>query len=211
MPTVNPQITDAVTQANVKVLGEAPAMAMGVIYQSLANATGILFENAVSAQQQQNIAAQAATNQGVIQIYSVATATNTNAVGKVAQSDVPDNMLALLTALRASQPAAMTATESSPQPDSDPPQASSADNEIEQAIRFINAEVFGHVQPFLSGMHAAVEEMAAAIDALNRVTHQNLLHTLQDAAIAMVMASMIREPEKAKEYGEVLLAIKQLV
>ena len=30
-PPVNPQITDAVTQANVKVLGDAPAMAMAQI------------------------------------------------------------------------------------------------------------------------------------------------------------------------------------
>ena len=55
IPTaVNDQITDAVTQANVKVLAESPAMAMGAIYQTMAHSTGILFENAVSAQQQQN-------------------------------------------------------------------------------------------------------------------------------------------------------------
>ena len=30
--TVNPQITDAVTQSNVKVVGEAPAMALGNVY-----------------------------------------------------------------------------------------------------------------------------------------------------------------------------------
>ncbi|MEN3812106.1 RebB family R body protein, partial [Chromobacterium piscinae] len=47
--TVNPQITDAVTQANVKVLAEAPAMALGSIYQTMAHSTGILFENAISA------------------------------------------------------------------------------------------------------------------------------------------------------------------
>ena len=51
---VNDQITDAVTQSNVKVVGEAPAMALGTIYQTMAHSTGILFENAVSAQQQQN-------------------------------------------------------------------------------------------------------------------------------------------------------------
>ena len=71
--TVNPQITDAVTQTNVKVVGEAPAISMGSIYQSIAYSTGILFQNAVTAQQQQNIAALAATNQGIIQIYSVDT------------------------------------------------------------------------------------------------------------------------------------------
>ena len=102
MPTpVNGMITDAVTQTNVKVLGDAPAMAMGAIYQSLSHSTGILFENAVGSQQQLAIASQAATNQGVIQIYSVDTMAGAVATSKVAQSDVPDNMLALLSALKA--------------------------------------------------------------------------------------------------------------
>lgn len=34
---VNSQITDAVTQANVKVLGEAPAQSMALIYQTMAH------------------------------------------------------------------------------------------------------------------------------------------------------------------------------
>ncbi len=48
---VNNQITDAVTQSNVKVIGEAPAMALGSIFQTMAHSTGILFENSVAAQQ----------------------------------------------------------------------------------------------------------------------------------------------------------------
>ena len=63
-PTVNAQITDAVTQTNVKVLAESPAMAMGSLYQTMAHSTGILFENSASAQQQQNTLSQAAANQG---------------------------------------------------------------------------------------------------------------------------------------------------
>jgi RecA/RadA recombinase len=103
LPTpVNGQITDAVTQSNVKVLGDAPAVAMGAIYQSLAHSTGILYENAASSQQQLAIAAQAATNQGVIQIYSVDTMAGAVAAAKIGGSDVPDNMMTLLTALRAS-------------------------------------------------------------------------------------------------------------
>ena len=102
MPTpMNGQITDAVTQTNVKVLGDAPAMAMGAMYQSLSHSTGILYENAVGSQQMLNIAAQAATNQGVIQIYSVDTMAGAVATSKIAGSDVPDNMLSLLTTLRA--------------------------------------------------------------------------------------------------------------
>jgi hypothetical protein len=66
---VNGMITDAVTQANVSVLGDAPAMAMGSLYQSMTHSIGLAFENAVSAQQQANIAALAATTQGVMQLY----------------------------------------------------------------------------------------------------------------------------------------------
>jgi hypothetical protein len=100
---VNDQITDAVTQTNVKVLGDAPAYAMGAIFQSLAHSTGILYENATSAQQQLAISGQAATNQGVIQLYSVDTMAGAVSTSKIGQSDVPDNMLALLTALKATQ------------------------------------------------------------------------------------------------------------
>lgn len=85
---VNDQITDAVTQANVKVLGEAPAVAMGNLYQAMAHSTGILFQNAVSAQNQQNILAQAATTQGVMQIYSIDTVADGIAASKILNGGV---------------------------------------------------------------------------------------------------------------------------
>lgn len=81
--TVNSQITDAVTQSNVKVVAEAPAMAMGTLYQSMAHSTGIMYENAVNNQNQQNILAQATTTQGVMQIYSVDTIADATAVAKM--------------------------------------------------------------------------------------------------------------------------------
>ncbi len=106
IPTaVNGQITDSVTQANVKVLGDAPAMAMGSIFQSLAHSTGILYENAVGSQQQLAIAAQASTNQGVIQIYSIDTMAGAVATGKIANSDTASTMLSLVMALKAGQTA----------------------------------------------------------------------------------------------------------
>ncbi|OFM70990.1 R body protein RebB-like protein [Pseudomonas sp. HMSC063H08] len=98
---VNNQITDAVTQSNVKVVGEAPAMALGTIYQTMAHSTGILFENAVSAQQQQNALALAASNMGVMQIYSLDTAADAGATEKVGQLGVADNLTSLLTVLKA--------------------------------------------------------------------------------------------------------------
>ena len=98
---VNDQVTDAVTQSNVKVLGEGPAFAMGSMYQSLAHSTGILFENAVSSQQQQNSLSLAAANQGVMQIYALDTTAAAGASEKVAQTGVSDNLTSLLTVLNA--------------------------------------------------------------------------------------------------------------
>ena len=71
---VNSQITDSVTQANVKVLGDAPAIAMGNLFQATAQALANAAHNATSAQQQSNIAAQAATTMGVATLYSIDTA-----------------------------------------------------------------------------------------------------------------------------------------
>ncbi len=61
--TVNSQITDAVTQANVKVVGEGPAEAVSVEVQAMAHATGLAMENATQTQggmQQVNNTATAA-------------------------------------------------------------------------------------------------------------------------------------------------------
>ncbi len=49
-PIVNTQITDAVTQTNVKVLGEAPAEALAVSTQAMGHATGLAMENASQTQ-----------------------------------------------------------------------------------------------------------------------------------------------------------------
>lgn len=86
-PNENQQITDAVTQSNVKVVAEAPAMALGNVYQSAAHSTGLMFENAVAAQQQQNTLAQAAANQGVMQIYSLDTVADAISIAKMLNPD----------------------------------------------------------------------------------------------------------------------------
>jgi hypothetical protein len=99
IPTpVNGTITDTVSQANLTVLGEAPAMALSNLFQVSAQAFSMMMQNAAAAQQQVNITAQAVTTQGVALLYSTGAASSM----KLTQSDVPDNMLSLLTALRAS-------------------------------------------------------------------------------------------------------------
>lgn len=87
--TVNPQITDAVTQSNVKVIAEAPAMAMGALYQTMAHSLGLLMENAVTSQQNMNVIGQATTTQGVNMIYSVDTAAASAATNKILDEKQP--------------------------------------------------------------------------------------------------------------------------
>lgn len=68
--SVNGQITDSVTQSNAKSLGEAPALALGNLYQAAAHSLSIAMQNATSAQQLMNTVAQAATAKGVQIIHS---------------------------------------------------------------------------------------------------------------------------------------------
>lgn len=62
---VNSQITDAVTQTNVKVLGEAPAQAMGSLFQTNAQASGNAALNATAQQQNAATLSQAVTTRCV--------------------------------------------------------------------------------------------------------------------------------------------------
>ena len=58
---VNDQITDSVTQADVQVLADAPAIAMGNVYMAVAQALATAAQNASNAQQQNFALAQAVT------------------------------------------------------------------------------------------------------------------------------------------------------
>lgn len=70
--SVNSQITDAVTQANVSVLGDAPAVAMGSLFEACAVALSNAAHNATNSQQQSYVTAQAATTMGVAALLSSA-------------------------------------------------------------------------------------------------------------------------------------------
>ena len=64
-PRVNSQITDAVTQTNVKNLGDAPGEAMAMLFQMMAQAVGLSMQNAVIAQQQMNALSLATAAQSI--------------------------------------------------------------------------------------------------------------------------------------------------
>jgi len=65
---VNSKITDAVAQTSVGVLAEAPSVAIGALYQSLATANGLAMANAVANQQNINQLSPAIVAQAVAKI-----------------------------------------------------------------------------------------------------------------------------------------------
>ena len=86
--SVNNQITDSVTQVNTKVLGDAPAVAMGNLYQATAQALANAAHNATNAQQQSYVTAQSATTMGVATLYSLDTASAGVATKEILSSGV---------------------------------------------------------------------------------------------------------------------------
>ena len=101
--TVSTQITDAVTQANVKVLGDSPALSLSNLYQTISQSLSLSAQNAVMSQQQSNIIHQATTTQGVSNIYSVNNATLAATTSDIMQSDDAEslaNMQAIVQALK---------------------------------------------------------------------------------------------------------------
>ena len=63
------QVTDAVTQTNVATVASSPAMAQGSLYQMAAQATGVMFENAVTLQNNSFTTLLATTSHNVKRTY----------------------------------------------------------------------------------------------------------------------------------------------
>ena len=191
--TVNPQITDAVTQSNVKVLAEAPAMALGTLYQSLAQASGLLYQNAVAQQQQQAIAAQAATVQGVMQIYSVDTAT-TPAAASASPASVAARMQAAAQEVQAQSAAS----------------AQSINAQVEAAVRLANEATVGHSADVAYAARACADALGAALRTIEHASHVQNIQLLQLAATAVCLEAMLRDPKQASAYQAVLGTIKAI-
>lgn len=81
--SVNDQITDSITQANTKVLGDSPAMALGNLYQATSQALSIAAHNATNVQQHSALISQSATTMGVVSMYSIDEADTTVATKKI--------------------------------------------------------------------------------------------------------------------------------
>jgi hypothetical protein len=93
---VNGQITDSVTQANVKVLADAPAHSVGVLYQVAGNATGLSMQNALANQQSKSLLGTGVTTQGVNLLYSMPVAANARGTNEIFSGNAVAELLAQL-------------------------------------------------------------------------------------------------------------------
>ena len=67
---VNGAVTDTVATSNTSVVGDAPSMAIGSLYQTIGNSVAMAAANAVYAQQQTNVSFQTSNTIGVSKILN---------------------------------------------------------------------------------------------------------------------------------------------
>jgi phosphoribosyl-ATP pyrophosphohydrolase len=121
--------------------------------------------------------------QGVMTLYSIDTASNGLATGKIFEESA------------AAVQTAATPTELTASPD--------AQRLIDQ-LSHETADIGYHVRSLMSAF-------AASLDALSIANSRQSLRILQNAAIAVCMKAMIEQPDKAREFEETFLIIKKVV
>lgn len=98
---MNSQITDAVSQSNLQTLGSAPAGSMGMLYQMLAQSTGMSMQNLVANQQHKNSIGSAVITGAVSTLLSLNTATNGKATTHILRANPVAQSLAATKAVNA--------------------------------------------------------------------------------------------------------------
>ncbi|WP_208866827.1 RebB family R body protein [Caulobacter radicis] len=154
---VNDQITDSVSQVNTKVLGDAPAIAMGNLFQATAQALANAAHNATESQQQAYETMQASTTQGISTLLSVDTASAGEATKEIfaaappAPPSEPSEAVTeqAIQAAIAAQEAAMRA----------------ANQAVQAAMASANAAVQAAMQQAAQALQAAMTQTQAAAQA----------------------------------------------
>ncbi len=96
---VNSQITDAVTQSNLTVLGNAPAQSMATAYQVLAQSVGVSMQNAVANQQNMNTIDSAIVSQGISLLFNLDAAADASSVKDSLKESSDTEILSTLQAI----------------------------------------------------------------------------------------------------------------
>lgn len=208
--SVNDQITDSVTQSNVKVLGEAPAMAMGNLYQATAQALSNAAHNATNHQMQAGVTLEAATTQGVVQLYSVDTASTGAATKAILGDDEHGSASnAKIASAATDLEETITRATAAVKEQSDAP-ASAINKEIEDAVKFTLESNLGSADAFHHAVRAVMSADAASLQEIAKNQQQNALEIIKLAATTTTLKAMIETPDQTEKYEKILNIIKSL-
>jgi hypothetical protein len=228
---------DPITQRNVKSIAEAPAQAVATIYMTLARAISILLQNAVAAQQYEQHLATVSLSEGIARLYAHSSAASDGAQRpETNMSQGNEKPLAPAIALgnAADAPtiafkAAARADDSQPEPDNDPatlverlraqieaehdrqPVYSGISQQIEQAVKLSNQQVLGSAGEVAYAQRASADAFVAGLRQVSDAQHLQRKQALQEAATAVCLDAMLKSPEHAGDYAELLKIIKHLV
>jgi Xaa-Pro aminopeptidase len=183
--SVNPQITDAVTQVSPHSnLDNAPYTAIAQLYATTAHALGIAVENAAATQQQTATLAQAATNQAVMQLFSVDLQADAMApIGEPASA-----------VLQASDAAAVTEVIA---------------NTMAQAMASASRHGFDQAGPWSEAVREIMSAAAFSLRELQAVAQQANATMVKQAATTVVWIKMIKDPDQLEKYQKMLALIQQ--
>lgn len=208
--SVNDQITDSVTQPNVKVLGDAPAIAMGNLYQATAQALANAAHNATTAQMQNNVTAQAAITQAILQLYSIDTASTGAAPEAILADDEPVSTSSAKVASAATNlEETITRATAAVKEQSDAP-ASTINKEIEDAVKFTLESNLGSADAFHHAVRAVMSADAASLQEIAKNQQKNALEAIKLAATTMTLKAMIETPDQTETYEKILKIIQSL-
>lgn len=194
---VNDQITDTATDvaaddACPQSQADAAAQAMGNIYLTISNSIAMAAANAVYAQQQSNVTAQAATTMGVSMLYSLDTAST-----GVATKDI----------FAAAQPAQARVEEGA---NATLAATNAALAQLSQSTVQADPHCIAAAEPWAQAVKTIMEALAVGMAGLQQVNYQTNLDIIKQAAIALTLAQLIKSPGEIDQYQKVLNLIQEL-
>ena len=231
---VNDQITDSITQSNVKVLADAPAMAMGNLYQATAQALSNAAQNATSAQQNAAIIAQAALTQGISTLYSIDTASTAAQFEKTSSAEA--KATSSVDASNAAKEAPLAQRSTDKNTPSDSTQSAEIENVAEQQVEALKAQSEEAQQNIKENLNKTIEEavkfalecnlgsadrfnhavrevMDAFISSLQAIAeseHKSAMNTVKMAATIQTLQAMLVFPDKHEQYAKILETVQGL-
>lgn len=229
---VNNQITDSITQSNVKVLADAPAMAIGSLYQATTQALANAAHNATTAQQQAAITLQAALTQGISTLYSIDTASTavqfeksnpthakatsptdiSNAAKEASQTPKITNMHNSCYSIQSAEIENVAEQQLEDlKTQSEEAQQNVKENlnkTIEEAVKFALECNLDSADRFNHAVREIMNAFISSLQAIAESEHKSAMNTVKMAATIQTLQAMLVFPDKHEQYAKILETIQ---